>query len=176
MEIIVRQEEEKDYEAVYQTVKEAFEKAVFSNHDEHDLVIRLRSSGAFVPELSLVAEIDGNIIGYVLFTKALIRKGIEEHLTLILAPIAVLPEFQRQGIGRRLIEAGHEAARKLGFTSSLLVGHPSYYPRFGYKPAENLGITTKLDLPPDVFMVCEIIPSGLNGVKGELIFAPEFNL
>ena len=175
-QMTVRKEKIGDFDIVYKLIKSAFEIADFSKHDEQDLVVRLRESNAFVPELSLVAEVHGKIVGHVLFTKALIRDDLTEHVTLVLAPLSVLPSFQGQGIGSRLIEEGHKAARKLGFTSSLLVGHPSYYSRFGYKPAERFGITINLDLPPDVFMACELVHSGLKGVKGELIFTPEFRL
>ena len=175
-QMTVRKEKIGDFDIVYKLIKSAFEIADFSKHDEQDLVVRLRESNAFVPELSLVTEVHGKIVGHVLFTKALIRDGLTEHVTLVLAPLSVLPSFQGQGIGSRLIEEGHKAARKLGFTSSLLVGHPSYYSRFGYKPAERFGITINLDLPPDVFMACELVHSGLKGVKGELIFTPEFRL
>lgn len=67
-----------------------------------------------------------------------------------------------------LIEAGHRVAREMGFKSALLVGHPKYYPRLGYRPAEVFGIVTDLELPADVFMACELTEGGLDGVQGRM--------
>ena len=99
----IRQETKKDYEEVYKVVKIAFETAEHSDGNEQDLVVALRNSSNFIPELSLVAIKDNKIVGYILFTKIKIGKYEE----LALAPLAVLPKYQRQGIGKRLIEKGH---------------------------------------------------------------------
>jgi predicted N-acetyltransferase YhbS len=174
--ISIRQECPQDHDRVYRLVREAFAQLEYSDHHEQDLVVRLRGSAAFVPELALVADIGGEVVGHILFTRALIRDGASDHASLILAPLAVSPHFQRRGIGARLVEAGHDAARASGFSSSVLVGHPTYYPRFGYRPADAFGIVTHLDLPPGVFMACELVPGALVGVRGMLIYAPEFGL
>jgi predicted N-acetyltransferase YhbS len=174
--VSIRQEREQDHARVYELIREAFAQAEHTDHQEQDLVVRLRGSRAFVPELSLVAEVAGAVVGHILFTRGVIRDGATEHTTLILAPLAVAPAWQRRGIGGRLIEAGHQAARGLGFSSSVLVGHPTYYPRFGYRPAGEFGITTYLDLPEGVFMACDLLPGGLSGVRGMLIYTPEFGL
>lgn len=176
MEVLIRQEQKEDYEKVYELVRAAFACAEHTNHDEQNLVVRLRNSAAFVPELSLVAEATGKIIGHILFTRAVIREETREHGTLVLAPLAVAPDYQGKGVGGCLIEAGHRVARQLGFGSVLLVGHPTYYPRFGYRSAETFGITTNLEMPADVFMVFELKLNGLDGVHGQVEFAPEFNL
>lgn len=176
MNVLIRQERKEDYDKIYELVRAAFACADHTNHDEQNLVVRLRSSAAFAPELSLVAETDGEIVGHILFTRAAIRQGTREHETLTLAPLAVAPDYQGKGIGGRLIEAGHRVARELGFKSALLVGHPAYYPRFGYRPAETFGIVTDLELPAAVFMACELTAGGLDGVQGRVAFAPEFDL
>lgn len=176
MNVLIRQERKDDYDKVYELVRAAFARADHTNHDEQDLVVRLRNSAAFVSELSLVAEMEGEIVGHILFTRAVIRQGTREHETLALAPLAVTPDYQGKGIGGRLIKAGHRVAQELGFKSGLLVGHPAYYPRFGYRPAETFGIVTDLELPADVFMACELTEDGLDGVQGRVEFAPEFNL
>lgn len=176
MNVLIRQERKEDYDKVYEVVKAAFACADHTNHDEQNLVVRLRNSTAFVPDLSLVAEAEGEIVGHILFTRAVIRQGAREHETLALAPLAVAPDYQGKGIGGLLIEAGHRVARELGFKSALLVGHPTYYPRFGYRPAEKFGIVTDLELPADVFMACELMEGALAGVQGRVEFAPEFNL
>jgi predicted N-acetyltransferase YhbS len=176
LDVAILQEQAKDYDEVYELVKAAFAKAEHADHDEQELVVRLRRSAAFVPELSLVAVAEGKIVGHIMFTRVVIRQGDQAHESLTLAPLAVLPEYQRKGVGGRLIEAGHRAAQEIGFKSVLLVGHSTYYPRFGYQPAQRFGITTNLELPPDVFMACELVEGGFSGVTGRMALAPEFQL
>ena len=93
--MLIRQETSKDYNTVYNLVKEAFIAAEHSDGTEQDLVTALRAGDAFVPELSLIAEIDGKMVGHILFTKA----KVGSDTVLVLAPLSVLPEFQKQGIG-----------------------------------------------------------------------------
>jgi predicted N-acetyltransferase YhbS len=176
MNLLIRQEHTQDRDRVFRLVLDAFAHAEHTNHQEQELVRRLRGSDAFVPELSMVAEAEGALVGYILFTRATIRDAAMNHETLVLAPLAVAPGFQRKGIGARLVEAGHLAACNLGFASCVLVGHPAYYPRFGYRPAESFGVLTHLELPPGVFMACELRPKGFAGVRGMLIYATEFEL
>jgi predicted N-acetyltransferase YhbS len=176
MTVLIRQEHTQDRDRIYKLVLDAFSQAEHTNHQEQELVVHLRGSDAFIPELSLVAEVDGEVVGHILFTRAIIRNGATDHATLVLAPLAVAPALQRRGIGVRLVEAGHRVARGLGFASSVLVGYPTYYLRFGYRPAETFGIVTHLELPPDVFMACELRPDGLAGIHGMLIYPPEFGL
>ena len=134
--IEIRQENKKDYEEVYKLVKTAFEIAEHSDGNEQDLVVNLRNSDNFIPELSLVAVKDNKIVGYILFT----RIKIENHEEIALAPLAVLPEYQKQGIGSKLIEEGHKIAKKLGYHYSIVLGSENYYPKFGYIPAIQYGI------------------------------------
>lgn len=99
--MVIRQETEKDYDEVYAVVKAAFERAEHSDGNEQDLVAALRKGGAFVPELSLVAQKDGRIVGHILLTKG----SVGSRDVLVLAPLSVLPENQSQGIGSALMEA-----------------------------------------------------------------------
>jgi len=170
MSILIRQEQEKDIDAVYSVVKSAFEKMELADGDEQDLVNRLRKSQAFIPELSLVAESDRKVIGHILFTKM----KIGDHPSLALAPVAVLPEYQGQGVGGKLIVEGHRIAKELGYGSVILVGHSSYYPRFGYRPASQWKITAPFEVPNEAFMVMELVEGGLDGVSGEIEYAKEF--
>ena len=127
MEINIRQETPADYDAVYRLVKEAFATADHSDGDEQDLVVRLRKSEAFIPELSLVAEADGVLAGYILLTK--IRVGEETELAA--APLAVAPAFQRKGVGSALIRELDRAARELAYRYIVILGRPAHYGRFG---------------------------------------------
>lgn len=92
--MFIRKETSKDYETVYSVIKSAFANAEHADGNEHDLVVALRKSEAFIPELSLVAEIDGNIAGHIMFTKAY----VEDTAVLALAPLSVLPEYQKIGV------------------------------------------------------------------------------
>jgi len=170
LEILIRQECEADHDSVYEVVRSAFETMEMASGDEQDLVNRLRKSTAFIPELSLVAECDGQVIGHIMFTKM----KIGDYNALTLAPVAVLPEYQKQGIGAKLIVEGHRIARELGHSVIILVGHADYYPRFGYTPARKSNIQAPFEVPDDAFMVLELREGGLNGISGMIEFAPEF--
>ena len=155
----IRQETPEDYEAVYRVVREAFASAEQSDGNEQDLVVALRKSGSFIPELSLVAVEDGRVVGHILFTRA--RVGAREVLAL--APLSVLPEYQSRGIGLALMERGHEAARELGYRYSIVLGHPGYYPRAGYRPASRFGIRAPFPVEDGAFLaLC------LDGGEGRL--------
>ncbi|OFX54855.1 MAG: GNAT family N-acetyltransferase [Bacteroidetes bacterium GWB2_41_8] len=173
--ITIRQETTEDYDRVIELTQEAFETLDISDHTEGQLVERLRKAPTFIPELSLVAELDGQLVGHILFTRMQIKNKRETFDSLVLGPVSVLPEFQKQGIGRQLIVAGHQKARELGFQSVILIGHPEYYPRFGYKTASSFGLKVSMELPSDdVFMAAELTENALSGVSGIVVFPPEF--
>ena len=169
--IEIRKEQKSDYEEVYNLVKTAFEKAKESDGNEQDLVVDLRNSDNFVPELSLVAKKDNKIVGYILFTKIQIGKYEE----LALAPLAVLPEYQRQGIGSKLIKEGHKIAKEMGYHYVVVLGSDKYYPKFGYEKASKYGIKPPFDVPDENFMVIK-----LNDLRKEIIgtvkYAKEFGI
>jgi predicted N-acetyltransferase YhbS len=170
VDILIRKENKEDYLEVYELVKKAFENMIHADGDEQDLVNRLRNCDAYIPELSLVAIIDGKIVGHIMFTKA----SIENNIGLILAPLAVLPTYQRRGVGTALINEGHRIARELGYTFCIVVGHENYYPKFGYEKASKYGIEPSFRVPDDNFMVAEIISGGLSNVKGKFELIKEF--
>lgn len=147
--ITIRQEQKKDHAQVYALVREAFETAEHRDGTEQDLVERMRHSAAFVPSLSLVACDGGKLAGHILFTE--IELGGTRALAL--APLSVLPEYQRQGVGTRLMEAGHRIARALGYEWSVVVGSERYYPRAGYRPASQFGIYAPFEVPDQNHMV-----------------------
>ena len=136
----IRQETEKDYPQVFKLVEEAFRDMEESDHREQFLVERLRHSPAFVPELSLVADEDGGVVGYGLMTRVSIRSGILDAESLALAPVAVRPDRQSMGIGSALIRELHARAARLGYKSAVVLGHEGFYPRFGYRKASDYGI------------------------------------
>ncbi|MEG0693505.1 MAG: N-acetyltransferase [Oscillospiraceae bacterium] len=170
MEIIVRQETKSEIESVYHVVKSAFETAEFSDHDEQNLVNRLRNSKAFIPELSLVAEVNNQIVGYILFTEI----TVGDTTLLALAPVAVLPEMQGKGVGTKLINEGHKFAQEMGYIGCVVLGHSEYYPRYGYNKARSYGIVAPFEISDDHFMVIEFKHLALKNVSGVVQYAQEF--
>ena len=175
MEINIREENQTDHDAVFELVERAFEKITFSDHREQFLVQRLRNSSAFVPELSIVAEIENKMVGHILVTKVKIKNEQDEFGSLALAPVSVLPEYQGKGIGGMLIQEAHKKARALGHKSIVLLGHENYYPKFGYKQAADFGIKLPFDVPKENCMAIELTEGGLNGVSGTVEYPKEFN-
>jgi predicted N-acetyltransferase YhbS len=173
--IIIRQETPDETQWVVELTERAFKTLPLSEGKEGMLVNELRKSNNFIPELSLVAELDGKVVGHILFTPIIIDNGEQQFQSLVLAPVSVLPEFHNKGIGSQLILAGHQKAKELGYQSVILVGHPEYYPRFGYRPCVTWNIKSPIDLPSDdVFMALELTEGALNGVSGTVVFPPEF--
>ena len=158
----IRQEQFNDYDTVYLLVKTAFASATHSDGDEHHLVTALRNSESFIPELSHVAICKKTIVGHILFTKA----TIGEKVVLALAPLSVLPLYQCQGIGQALIAEGHRIAQELGYEYSIVLGHPQYYPKAGYRPASLYGIKAPFEVSDENFMAIKLTPTAtpLNGI------------
>lgn len=167
--MVIRQEETKDYEIVYGVVKAAFESAERSGGNEQDLVTALRKSQAFVPQLSLVAEERGEIAGHILFTKV----DIGGSMQLALAPLSVMPKYQRQGVGTALIREGHKRAYTLGYGYSVVLGSEKYYPKIGYLPAEQYGIRPCFDVPHENFMAYKLREDAPD-ISGIIKYAKEF--
>ena len=170
MSIIIREENNKDFNEVYEVIRLAFMNAEHTDHNEYNLVNKLRGSEAFVKGLSLVAEDNGKIVGHILLTK--IKIGNSESLAL--APLAVLPNYQKSGIGSKLIIESHKRAKELGYRSVIVLGHPDYYPRFGYEPASRWGIKAPFEVPDESFMAIELIENGLKDISGTVNYAKEF--
>ena len=164
----IRQELPADYAEVYSLIREAFATAEHADGNEQDLVAALRQSDAFLPELSLVAEIDGVLAGHILFTKA----HVGQTVVLVLAPLSVKPAFQRQGVGSALIQKGHRIAAHLGYSYIMVLGSERYYPRFGYGPAADLGVTVPSGIPSRNFMVLQL--QRAQPLQGALVYARAF--
>lgn len=148
----IRQEVSQDHTAVYSLVQTAFATAEKSDGNEQDLVAALRKSKSFIPELSLVAEEDGRIVGHILFTKA----QVGGQAVLALATLSVLPDYQRKGIGLALMKQGHRIAKELGYSYSVVLGHAAYYPKAGYVPASVYGIKAPFAVSDDHFMALKL--------------------
>lgn len=174
MNIIIRQETEKDYKLSETVVEKAFKNEVHSDHKEQFLVAKLRKSNVFVPELSLVAAFNEEIVGHILFTKLLIKDGEMEFESLALAPVSVLTEYQNKGIGSKLILQGLKISKEMGFESVIVLGHDKYYPRFGFRPASEWGIKAPFDVPKESFLALELEDGSLERVTGTVAYSKEF--
>lgn len=171
--IKIRQEQVSDYPQVHDLIEAAFRNVEESDHREQYLVERLRKSDSFVPNLSLVAETDDRrIVGYILLTEVEIVSEERVTVSLAVAPLAVLPEFQRQGAGGMLLREAHRRAALLGYGTAVLLGHKDYYPRFGYRKAIDFGIEFPFDVPGEYCMAIELLPGALKETHG-LVHYPE---
>jgi len=171
MYIIIRTEINSDFTQVHEVNFVAFG----NREDEAELVRRIRSTSNFVPQLSIVAEVNEEIVGHLLLSKAEVVEGNNLHEVIVLAPVAVRPGYQKQGIGTKLINEGLKRCKELGFYIVLLIGHPSYYPKFGFKPARKYDLELRqFEVPDEVFMVCELKEDVLNNIKGELKYPSAF--
>ena len=175
MEIKIRTEAEADHSKVFSVIKQAFLTEELSDHKEQFLVERLRMSGSYILELSLLAEVDGKVVGHILLTNISICDGDIKHQSLALAPVSVLPEYQGRGVGSALIKAAHAKAIALGYGSVVILGHKDYYPRFGYKTASQFDISLPFDVPEEYVMAIELIPNALAGVCGVVEYDPAFS-
>lgn len=169
--MLIRQEIEKDYNDIYELITEAFKTAEHADGNEQDLVVALRKGTAFVPELSLVAEIDGKLAGHIMFSEA----KVGDDTVLVLAPLSVNPEFQRQGVGTSLIKEAHRIAKELGYQYSLVLGSEFYYPRVGYLPAEQFGVEVPEGMPSANFMAMKL-QENAKRINGSVTYAEEFGL
>ena len=168
-DIAVRPEIARDRPAVRDLLVRAF-----LSDAEARLVEALR--GRTDPQVSLVAEDpSGEVVGHILFTPVEIR-GVTDRSTAIgLGPMAVVPERQRAGIGAALVEAGFAACAAQGERVVVVLGHPDYYPRFGFRPAWSLGLYYGRPGPNAAFMVCELEPGAVRGRSGEVVYHAAFD-
>lgn len=165
--MIVRAERDADHLAI-RVVNEA----AFGGREEADLVEALRADRAVL--LSLVAEIDNQVVGHVLFGRMSIESATGLVPAVALAPMAVRPGYQRQGIGSRLVKDGLHLLRSLGERIVIVVGHPAYYPRFGFSSE-----TARLldgPFPREAFMAIELEPGALGGVRGRVRYPDAFGI
>jgi putative acetyltransferase len=148
----------------------------FGRNLEGTVIDGLRASNDYLPDLSLVALQDGEIVGHIMVTAQDIVSGDGERVaSSILAPLAVAPARQLQGIGQALMCAALDRAREAGLGSMILIGHPTYYPRFGFLPASTWGIRLAAPVPDEVFMAIELIPGALAKATGSVTLSPAFD-
>jgi putative acetyltransferase len=167
--LTIRPEGPADYPAISELNRRAFE-----GEAEPRLVEALRRTDGFIPGLSLVAVQDELIVGHILFSVVHLWDGGQSTPLLSLAPMAVLPEYQNQGIGSALVSEGLRHCRALGYRAVVVLGHPNYYPRFGFILAREKGVKLPFEAPDEACMVLELYPHALDGIQGSVEFPPEF--
>lgn len=161
----IRAETGRDREAVH-----ALNAAAFGRDEEAKLVDLLRERAQ--PLISVVAEEGEALVGHIMFTPV----SLAGHGALImgLAPMAVEPSRQRAGIGSALVRAGLERCKALGAAAAVVLGHPGFYPKFGFLPAARFGLASEYDVPPEVFMALELQPGALRGASGTVRYHAAF--
>jgi len=162
----IRMEEPADIPRIHAVNRAAFESAA-----EAVLVDALRAQAVDV--ISLVAEDDDHIVGHIMFSPVRLT-GADDFRTVALAPMAVTPERQRAGIGSALVRNGLEECRRRGFEAVFVVGHPAYYPRFGFTLASSFGIACEFEVQDEAFMAVELVAGVLRGKTGTIIFHEAF--
>jgi len=163
-ELIIRPETRADFDAITEVTIAAFATLEISGHTEQFIVESLRAAEALT--VSLVAELAHRVIGHIAFSPVTISDGSPSWYGL--GPVSVLPEFQRQGVGKALIAAGHASLKRLSARGSCLVGHPEYYRKFGYRCVPGLVL---VGVPPEYFMA---LPFTEPPPKGNVTFHPAF--
>ncbi len=163
----IRLETPADYAAVEQITREAFWNHHVPGCDEHYLAHVLRQAECFLPELDFVAELNGVLVGNIMYTKAkIIGDDGAEYPVLSFGPISVLPEVQGRGVGGKLIRHTLALAKDMGHTAVLIYGDPDYYSRFGFVPAEQYGVGTRYNTYAAALQAVELVPGALAGKAG----------
>lgn len=165
--IAVRSETTEDHKSIRRVIELAF-----GRRNEADLVDALRVNAGL--HISLVALVDEQVVGHISFSPMSVESENETFTAIGLAPLSVLPEYQDQGIGSQLVREGVKECRRLGHYIVFVLGHPTYYPRFGFAPASLKGLRSEYDVPDEVFMVQELSDGALRGRRGLAKYRPEF--
>lgn len=166
-ELVIRAVDPDTDPAVAQVVK-----AAFASDEEYQLIADLRrDADSWVPELSLGAWVGDEPVGHVLFTRA----SVGDVRAVLLAPLAVVPGWQKQGVGTALARAGLAASHAAGAGVALVLGHPEYYPHFGFEPALPYGIEAPYPIEPqEAWMVAELTPGALDAATGPVTMSAVF--
>jgi putative acetyltransferase len=174
--LTVRAEQPGDHAAVDAVVAACFARPGQDPPEEVPLVQGIRALPDFDPALSLVADLDGAIIGHLLFSNMTVEDEGRSVPALALAPLAVLKGYESSHAGTALMRAGLEACRERGHRAVIVLGHPKYYRRFGFRPARQLGIEPPEPWNDAAFQALALVPGGLDGVRGVARYAPPFGI
>lgn len=174
---IIRQETEKDYKAVENLTRESFWNVYKEGCDEHYLAHVMRAHEDFIPELALVMELDGEIIGNVMYTKAMLKDAEgNEKPVLNFGPLSIHPKYQRMGYSRILLEHSFEIAKKLGYDAIVIFGDPGNYVARGFRSSHKYHVCLEGDVYPTALLVKELKENALDGRTWYFHESPAFEL
>jgi putative acetyltransferase len=177
MNLIIRNERKNEYRAVEELTREAFWNLYVPGCSEHFCLHNMRDSNDFIPELDFVAELDGGVIGNIVYTRGrVIDDAGRTYEIICFGPVSVLPVYQRQGVGSALIRYSLERAMSLGFTGVCIFGDPRYYSRFGFRCAERYDITNSDGKFAVALMALELVPGTLQKISGRFIDSEVFKV
>jgi len=165
--VSTRPETPKDFDSIRYVNEQAF-----GQKAEAAIVNKLRNRNALT--ISLVATMENEVVGHIAFSPVAIESPCLSFEAVVLAPMAVLPVYQCKGIGSQLVRAGLEECRRLGHEIVVVLGHPDYYPRFGFVPAKAKGISCEFEVSDEAWMVLELKEGTLAGRSGTVKYQPEF--
>lgn len=177
-EILIREEQPQDWREVEELTREAFWNEYVPGCSDHLVAHRLRSSGAFIPQLDLVAvDEDGRIVGNIMYTHAVIHRDNGDKMPVVcFGPLSVLPELQGQGIGSELIEASKARAMELGYTTIVICGEPRYYKKFGFIAAEEYDVAMDGNVFAPALQILDLTGGKLLAIHGVFCEAREFSV
>lgn len=172
----IRNEKETDYRRVVEITRKAFWNLYAPGCDEHYLVHIMRTHKDFIPELDFVIEVDGQVIGNIMYTKAKLidESGVEKEI-LSFGPVSILPEYQRRGYGKKLIEYSFEKAAALGYDVIVIFGNPGNYVSLGFKSCKKYNVCLENGIYPTAMLVKELKPGTLDGRKW-VYLSPVFDI
>ncbi len=166
----IRPEKSSDHAAV-----DEVNRLAFGRDAEAQLVAKLREADGRDQPLSLVAVRDDQVVGHILFSPILIETDGGNVAAMALAPMAVLSDYQGQGIGSALVREGLESCRRAKHRIVVVLGHADYYPRFGFKPAKRYGLRSPFTVPDEAFMAMALVPGGLDDICGVVRYPAAFD-
>ena len=166
-EVTIRQENSADLAAISNV-----NRCAFAGDGEASFVATIRNTPSFVRELSLVAEFNGRIIGHIMMFKTVLHQQGQDKEVLALAPMSVMPSQSHRGVGSNLVRAAVSKAVSLGYPAVVVVGHPDYYAKFDFEPAQKWGIKVPMSVPEDSVCARELVSGSLRG--GELEYPDSF--
>jgi predicted N-acetyltransferase YhbS len=174
-----RAETPADHYAVEALIREAFWRLgdpAQQINDVHHMTHKLRFSPSYIPELSLMAEHGGKMVGHIFYTTSkIVDNQGQAHETLLFGPLSVHPEFQNRGIGQALMRHSFGIAKGLGYRAVIIYGHPDYYPRAGFKRCADFDIVPANGGGGDFFMVCPLYDGALDGIAGKHHYDPIYD-
>jgi putative acetyltransferase len=175
--LIIRNEREDEFRAVEELTREAFWNRYVPGCNEHFCLHQLRSTADFIPELDLVAELNGELIGNIIYTHAkIIDAQGQTHPVACFGPVSILPSLQSRGYGASLIKYSLDKAISLGFKAVCIYGNPRYYHRFGFRCAEKYDIASSEGKYAVALMALELVPSALKDISGRFVESPYFQV